>query len=522
MGHVYRKQRSTLGGFRALVGIGCGLVVASSIGCGFAETKTSNAAAPGEQAAAAVPTASRLPVAPVDEASLPVIEAQLGVAPAAAPPVNRDYPAKVIVKIEVREVVKEISDGVQYTFWTFGGNVPGPMIRVRRGDLVELHLMNHPDNSMPHNIDLHAVTGPGGGATSTFTAPGHRTQFTFQALNTGIFVYHCATAPVGMHIANGMYGLIAVEPEEGFPAVDREFYVMQGDFYTKGDFREPGHQPFDMKRAIDENPSYVLFNGRDGALVGDKALKANVGETVRMFVGNGGPNLVSSFHVIGEIFDTLYPEGSPDVRHDVQTTLVPAGGAMAVEMGLEAPGTYILVDHSIFRTFNKGSLGMLSVDGPENKLVYSGQEVDESYLAERSPKSSQIMAGIDPKSTKLEDRIARGQAQFLGTCSTCHQADGKGIERVFPPLAKSDYLMEDKERSIRIVLEGLSGPIVVNGVPYNSVMPPMGQSLTDREIADVLTYVRNAFGNQGEPVSDLEVSGVRAKLGPSAAGGGHP
>jgi nitrite reductase (NO-forming) len=96
---------------------------------------------------------------------------------------------------------------------------------------------------MPHNIDLHAVTGPGGGATSTFTAPGHQTQFTFQALNEGVYVYHCATAPVGMHIANGMYGLIAVEPEEGWPAVDREYYVMQGEFYTSGNYREPGCSP---------------------------------------------------------------------------------------------------------------------------------------------------------------------------------------------------------------------------------------------------------------------------------------
>ncbi|MDH5306372.1 MAG: multicopper oxidase domain-containing protein, partial [Myxococcales bacterium] len=241
----------------------------------------------------------------VDVAALPVIEAQLGVPPYAAPALHRDHPARVVVKIEVRELVKEISDGVQYTFWTFGGTTPGPMIRVRRGDLVELHLMNHPDNAMPHNIDLHAVTGPGGGATSTFTAPGHQSQFTFQAINEGVFIYHCATAPVGMHIANGMYGLIVVEPEAGWRDVDREYYVVQGDFYTRGDFREPGHQPFDMQRAIDENPAYVLFNGREGSLVGDNALKAKVGETVRMFVGNGGPNLVSSFHVIGEIFDAL-------------------------------------------------------------------------------------------------------------------------------------------------------------------------------------------------------------------------
>ena len=226
----------------------------------------------------------------------------------AAPPVNRTSPAKVVVDIEVREVTREIADGATYTFWTFGGTVPGPMIRVRRGDFVELHLQNHPQNTMPHNIDLHAVTGPGGGATSTFTAPGHQTQFTFRALNEGVYIYHCATAPVGMHIGNGMYGLIVVEPEEGLPHVDQEYYVVQGDFYTRGNYREPGQQDFDMERAIDERPTYVLFNGRDGALTGDRALTAQVGQTVRLFVGNGGPNLVSSFHVIGEIFDHVYAE----------------------------------------------------------------------------------------------------------------------------------------------------------------------------------------------------------------------
>ena len=234
------------------------------------------------------------------------IEAILTAPPEVPPPIKRDYPTKVVIHLEVKEVVLPMADGVDYTFWTFGGHVPGKFIRVRQGDTVEFHLQNHPDNKMPHNIDLHGVTGPGGGATSTFTAPGHESQFTFKALNQGIYVYHCATAPVGMHVANGMYGLILVEPSEGLSPVDREYYVMQGDFYTVGRYREKGYQPFDMQKAIEENPTYVLFNGSEGALVGDKALKGKVGEKIRLFVGNGGPNLVSSFHVIGEIFDKVY------------------------------------------------------------------------------------------------------------------------------------------------------------------------------------------------------------------------
>ncbi len=461
------------------------------------------------------------PVPDLDPSKLPVVEAKLGIAPNAAPPTGRDEPAKVVVKLEVKEFVAEIADGTQYTFWGFGGSVPGPMIRVRRGDFVELHLMNHPDNTMPHNIDLHAVTGPGGGAASTFTAPGHQTQFTFRALNEGIYMYHCATAPVGMHIANGMYGMIVVEPEDGYEKFDREYYVVQGDFYTRGAYKEPGLQPFDMERAIDEDPSYVLFNGRDASLVGDRALTAKVGERVRMFIGNGGPNLVSSFHVIGEIFDVVKPEGGREALRDVQTTLVPAGGSAMVEFKLDVPGTYVLVDHSIFRAFHKGTIGMLKVDGAENKRIYSGQEIDEVYLSEKSHKASEaLQAASKAGGDTLEARIARGKAVYMGTCSTCHQLEGQGLSGVFPPLAKSDFLMADKARSIQVVLAGLSGKITVNGKEYSNVMPPLA-NFTDHEIADVLTYVRNSFGNKGEAVTDAEVAKVRDSLKKPATGG-HP
>ena len=281
------------------------------------------------------------------------IKAVLTSPPMVPPPTGRKVPAKVIVELEVRELEKEISEGVKYTLWTFGGTVPGSFIRVRQGDTVEFHLKNHPDSKMPHNIDLHGVTGPGGGAASSFTAPGHGSQFKFKALNAGLYVYHCATAPVGMHVANGMYGLILIEPPEGLTVVDKEYYVMQGDFYTAGKYREKGVQAFDMQKAIDERPTYVLFNGSESALTGDNALKAKVGEKVRLFIGNGGPNLVSSFHVIGEIFDKVWFEGGTKFQENVQTTLIPAGGAAIAEFKTEVPGTYVIVDHSIFRALTK-------------------------------------------------------------------------------------------------------------------------------------------------------------------------
>ncbi|AZB25896.1 nitrite reductase, copper-containing [Chryseobacterium bernardetii] len=285
-------------------------------------------------------------------------------------PVGTRAAKKIIVKLETIEKTGELADGTQYNFWTFNGTVPGSFIRARVGDDIELHLKNNENNTFPHNIDLHAVNGPGGGAEATFVAPGKEAIFNFKALNPGLYVYHCATAPVGMHIANGMYGLILIEPEGGLPKVDKEFYIMQGDFYTKGKFGEKGLQEFDMDKAIDEHPEYVVFNGNTASLLGDKELQVKTGETVRFFVGNGGPNLTSSFHIIGEIFDKVYIEGGSKINENVQTTVIPPGGASIVEFKATVPGEYVIVDHAIFRAFNKGALGKIKVTGPENPEVY--------------------------------------------------------------------------------------------------------------------------------------------------------
>jgi len=441
------------------------------------------------------------------------IHAVLTSPPNVPPPTKRNYPAKVIVELEVKEVDMEIAEGSTYTFWTFGGTVPGSFVRVRQGDTVEFHLKNHPDSKMPHNIDLHGVTGPGGGAASSFTAPGHQSQFTFKALNQGIYVYHCATAPVGMHVANGMYGLILVEPPEGLSPVDHEYYVMQGDFYTVGKYREKGYQAFDMQKAIDEHPTYVLFNGSESALTGPRALKADVGQHIRLFVGNGGPNLISSFHVIGEIFDKVQYEGGSRFQENVQTTLIPAGGAAIVEFHTEVPGNYILVDHSIFRAFNKGALALLEVKGDLRADIYSGKQVDEMYLGDKLVSLASVATATQASASGTltrEQQAQAGSVLFKGTCSTCHQTNGEGLANVFPPLAKSDLLAKTPQRAIEIVLNGLTGPITVNGNTYNSVMPPMSQ-LNDDEVANILTYVQSSWGNSGPQVTAKQVTEVRAK-----------
>lgn len=437
-------------------------------------------------------------------------------APPHVPPSTRDRAAKRLkVDMEILEEVGTMADGVEYVYWTFDGTVPGSFIRTKVGDEIEFHLKNHPDNKLPHNIDLHAVNGPGGGAVSSFVAPGREIVFSFKTLNPGLYVYHCATAPVGMHIANGMYGLILVEPEEGLDPVDREYYIMQGDFYTKGEYGDPGLQAFDMKKAIDEDADYVVFNGSVGALTGDNALTAEVGETVRLYVGNGGPNLVSSFHVIGEIFDKVHLEGGDLVNENVQTTLIPAGGAAMIEFKIDAPGEYILVDHSIFRAFNKGALGMINAGGKEQKDVYKGTIQEGIYLPEggtiqEMPITDEQRAEANkPPQGELsfDEKMKLGKKVYGQTCFACHQSEGQGIAGAFPPLANSDYLNADVKRAIDIVLHGKTGEIVVNGETYNSVMT--AQNLTDREVASVMTYIYNSWDNNETVVNEDQVKKLR-------------
>lgn len=281
------------------------------------------------------------------------------------PPLERDEPAVVKVHMTAKEVTADVASNVTYHYWTFNETVPGPMLRVREGDTVEVTLENAEDSQVFHSIDLHAVTGPGGGAVVQ-VAPGQEKTFRFKALNPGLYVYHCATPKVAQHMAKGMYGLILVEPEEGLPAVDREFYVMQGELF--GGVHD-GELVFSPESMRDERPKYVVFNGRPEALH-DTPLAARTNETVRLFVGNGGVALSSAFHVIGEIFDTVYPEAASEPVHNVQTTLVPPGGASIVEFDTEVPGNFILVDHALAR-LEKGASGVLSVSGEENPDIFA-------------------------------------------------------------------------------------------------------------------------------------------------------
>jgi nitrite reductase (NO-forming) len=294
-------------------------------------------------------------------------------------PLNNRAASRVKVELETIEVLGKLADGATYTYWTFNGKVPGPFVRVRVGDTVEVRMKNHEDSSMMHNVDFHAVTGPGGGAKATDADPGETRSFEFKALNPGLYVYHCAVPVAAQHIANGMYGLILVEPEGGLPPVDHEFYVMQGEIYTEQALGAKGELAESHKKLMDERPEYFVFNGAVGALTKEKPLKAKVGQTVRIYFGVGGPNYTSSFHVIGEIFDKLYNLGSLTAAplRDVQTATVPPGGAAVVEFKLEVPGNYMLVDHALTRV-ERGLAGVLQVEGPNNPEVFKDHDPTKS------------------------------------------------------------------------------------------------------------------------------------------------
>jgi nitrite reductase (NO-forming) len=299
--------------------------------------------------------------------SLDLTHSPMGLPPAIG---GRDA-GHVNVNLETTEKVGHLADGTRYKFWTFNDQIPGPFVRVRQGDRVTVKLHNDKTSTMIHSVDFHAVTGPGGGAEVTQVAPGKTESFTFRALKPGLYVYHCATPMVAHHITNGMYGLILVEPPGGLPEVDKEFYVMQGELYTAESHGQRGELSFSLEKMLDEQPEYYIFNGATDALTQTHRMEAKVGETVRIFFGVGGPNATSSFHVIGEIFDRVYHEGSlsSEPLKDVQTTTVAPGGATMVEFEVDYPGRYLLVDHALSR-MERGLVGFLHVSGEPDHDIF--------------------------------------------------------------------------------------------------------------------------------------------------------
>lgn len=367
------RRRASAWKTLGITAVAAGSVVLAACAGNVAPTAPANppAANPpaAAQPAAPVTVKNTGPLDPMKALPSLVVNETLVAPPLVPPAITRKEPALVKVNLEAVEQRGQLADGVEYQYWTFNGTVPGPMIRVRAGDEVELTMTNKAGDMMPHSIDLHAVIGPGGGAPLMQMLPGQGMTFRFAALKPGLYVYHCATPVIPNHIANGMYGMIMVEPQEGMAPADREYYVMQGDMYTRDANGEKGYEPFSMQKMLDEQPDYVVFNGAVGALTGDHALKAKVGETVRIFFGDGGPNLTSSYHIIGEIFDRVYIDGAGAPVSNAQTIMVPAAGSAIAEFKAIFPGSYTMVDHSLSRLM-KGAAASLVVEGEGNPMIY--------------------------------------------------------------------------------------------------------------------------------------------------------
>ncbi|HKA60223.1 MAG TPA: multicopper oxidase domain-containing protein [Gemmatimonadales bacterium] len=255
------------------------------------------------------------------------------------------------LRINISHTKVPIAAGVTYDAWTFDNRVPGPVLRVTQGDTVDFTLVNR--SPMPHSLDFHAAEIAPNRAYRNLM-PRDSIHYRFVARVPGAFMYHCGTAPVALHIANGMYGAIIVDPRQGRPAA-REFVFVQSEFYTKvlGD----STRAIDWDKLLGLAPDYVVFNGR-AAVYAKYPIRVQVGEPLRMYVVNAGPNRFSAFHVVGAIFDRVFQDGSlAHPLEGVQTVTVPVGGGAIFETRLVEAGTYPFVSHA-FADATKGAVGM--------------------------------------------------------------------------------------------------------------------------------------------------------------------
>lgn len=309
---------------------------------------------------------------------VPAGELNTAYAPNVPPAATRTNQAIVDVHFDVVEGAQAIDpNGTQYTTWgyrlhgdsTVTTGTPGPIIRARVGDVLRFTLTN--DGTMPHNVDFHAVTGQGGGAADTTVAPGETATIEARLLYPGMFMYHCAAGDVPAHIAQGMYGGILVDPQTPLAPVQKELYMVQSEFYTNPSVNG-GPLTTNRTAMTNEDPTYVVFNGAVGSLTGANAPQVKVGDHVRIYFINSGLNLDSNFHPIGSHWDKVWFEDGlldPPLR-GIQTTLVPAGGGVVVELIAQVPSTIVLVDHALARAFDKGAIGQIVITGDPNPEIF--------------------------------------------------------------------------------------------------------------------------------------------------------
>ncbi|MGP1629822.1 MAG: multicopper oxidase domain-containing protein [Giesbergeria sp.] len=404
----------------------------------------------------------------------------------------------VEVRIESSDDTVEIASGVQYQAWTFGKSVPGPVIHVRQGQTVNVVLTNR--GTMQHSIDFHsAITPPS--LHYADIMPGESISFSFVAKVPGAFLYHCGTPPVLLHIGNGMYGAIIVDPATPLPPAAESYVLVQGEWYTQqvsGNLMAGNYEKMQAMR-----PDEVVFNGI-ASQYHHHPLTAKPGDLIRLYVVNAGPSLWSAFHVIGAIFDRVYPGGDPaQAISGVSTYTVGPGEGAVFDLTLNEAGKYPFVDHAMAHAV-LGAEGILLVSTPGEALA--APPITKTPTDATATPIAPPTAATGPYSFDA----ARAAPLYASKCAACHQATGMGLVGAFPPLKGNPSVLDaDPTKQLSVILHGLQGE-PINGVTYASPMPPFADTLNDADIADIANHERTSWGNQAKQVTAEQVKAVRA------------
>lgn len=452
---------------------------------GLASSLNVKAPTPAAAAAAVSPLqlASKEPVAKAYDATLP--------------PLTPGKEVEVVIDITDQDV--EIASGVKYKAWPFGGTVPGPIVHVKQGQMVKVVLRNKA--AMHHSIDFHSALTPPNTSFADIM-PGEQIEFTFEAKVPGTFVYHCGTPPILLHMANGMYGAIVVDPaDDPRPKPDKEYVLVQSEWYTQqisGNLMGP-----DFGKMQKMQPDIVAFNGV-AFQYQHHPLTARPNERVRLHVVNAGPSLWSAFHIVGAIFDKVYPDANPrNALSGVSTYSVAPGAGIVFDAVIPDAGHYVFVDHA-FAHLDKGAAGVLDIREPGQELGKPNISKIEGHVAGSAPAH---VPAADTGPYKFD--AARAAQLYTNVCAACHQANGTGLPGAFPPLVKNPaVLAADPTEHIRAILHGVSGK-VIDGVSYPSPMPPFAAQLRDADVADIVNHERSSWGNQAKQVTAEQVKALR-------------
>ena len=411
----------------------------------------------------------------------------------------------VDVEIESTDASVSIASGVEYQAWTFGDSVPGPVIHVRQGQTVNVTFTNR--GTMEHSLDFHsAITPPN--MHYAEVKPGEKLTYSFIAKVPGAFLYHCGTPPVLLHIGNGMYGAIIVDPATPLPPAAESYVIVQSEWYTQqisGKLMGP-----DFQKMKDERPDEVVFNGV-AFQYKDHPLTAAPGKLVRIYFVNAGPDLWSSFHVIGGIFDKVYPGGdAADAVSGVSTYTVGPGAGAIFDITLDQPGNYVFVDHDMAHAII-GAQGVLRVGDAAAIAAEKPPIAAAPASAPAAPAAVAPPASAPAATGPYKFDPAHGASLYASTCSACHQATGTGLPGAFPPLKGDPVVLNpDPTEQIETILNGAHGRNI-GDTTYPSAMPPFGSALNDADVADIINHERSSWGNQGKPVTADQVKAERAK-----------